>query len=57
MTDRDSTDVKRLLQELEREREARKTAERIAEDASLAYAELLDGLEAEREVVRGVEER
>ena len=42
-------ELARCLEELERERAARKAAERIAEEVSLEHAELLDGLEAAKE--------
>lgn len=51
MTDRDPDDLERLRADLVRERMARAAAERIAEEASLAHAELLEGLEAAKEEV------
>lgn len=47
----DPTDVARYIEELERERAARKEAERIAEEVSLEHALVLDGLEAAKEEV------
>jgi rsbT co-antagonist protein RsbR len=47
----DDTDLACCLEALERERAARKEAERLAEEVSLEHAELLDGLEAAKEEV------
>jgi anti-anti-sigma regulatory factor len=44
-------DLARCLQELGRERAARRAAEALAEEVSLAHAELLDGLEAAKEEI------
>lgn len=51
MTDRENDDLERLRAELVRERMSRAAAERIAEEASVAHADLLDGLEAAKEEV------
>jgi rsbT co-antagonist protein RsbR len=53
---KDSSDLGRVdlacyLEELERERAGRRAAERLAEEVSLAHAELLDGFEAAKEEI------
>ncbi|AKV03986.1 RsbR, positive regulator of sigma-B [Labilithrix luteola] len=45
------SDLARCVEELERERAARRAAEGLAEEVSLAHATVLDGLEAAKEEI------